>query len=502
MLKILFAIILLIAALGAVPLHAAYIVSAEYFYDTDPGPGNGLPLTVPSSGDPLWADTLVTINPTLPTGSLSSGLHRLAIRYRDNLGRWGIADVRLFYLLNELPPAYPNITAAEYFFDVDPGAGNATALAVTPGQNPVIAVPLSVSSLQTGLHRIGIRYRDQYNRWGLTDSRLFYLLLEQLPPNLNLTAAEYFFDTDPGRGSATPLTVTPGPNPTISAALSVSGLSNGLHRICLRYRDQNNRWGLADARLFYILNEVPPALPNIVQAEYFLDSDPGLDNGHDLTISPGTNPAFSGSLDLTGLHTGLHRICVRYKDQNNHWSIADARLFYLLFAQDSIPTQQHLAGAEYFINADPGVGSGVSIALPLDGAWNDTLENVADSVSGIPVGQHWVGMRYRDNRGNWGATAVDTFIVGPVVTIYPDPTLSDIILNWQTGPGATSFDVQRSATVNGQFTTIGTTSTNTYTDPGILNNPAMKNYYRIVQTTAFMSTYRLPAARAAQHTKK
>jgi hypothetical protein len=87
------------------------------------GPGNGTTITVSSPGD------IVNFTASVSTAALSTGFHFLAIRVKDVNGLWGHYDKRGFYISASLSNA-ADITAAEYFFDTDPGTGNGTALSV------------------------------------------------------------------------------------------------------------------------------------------------------------------------------------------------------------------------------------------------------------------------------------------------------------------------------------------------------------------------------------
>lgn len=62
------------------------IVAAEYFFDTDPGLGNGTAMVVQSSG-------AVNQNLTIP-GNLSVGTHLLVIRVKDDSNRWSLQQVQ------------------------------------------------------------------------------------------------------------------------------------------------------------------------------------------------------------------------------------------------------------------------------------------------------------------------------------------------------------------------------------------------------------------------
>lgn len=70
---------------GTTAMNTANIVAAEYFYDSDPGTGNGSSLILASPGD--------TINQTfsIPVpNNLSQGKHFLGIRVKDQAGKWSL----------------------------------------------------------------------------------------------------------------------------------------------------------------------------------------------------------------------------------------------------------------------------------------------------------------------------------------------------------------------------------------------------------------------------
>src|ERR1700704_4117640 len=96
------------------------ITAAEYFIDTDPGRGNGVPVTIPTPG------AIVNFTANVATTALPSGFHFVAIRTKDANGTWGLFETRGFYISSSTTNA-ANIVAAEYFFDSDPGPGNGTA---------------------------------------------------------------------------------------------------------------------------------------------------------------------------------------------------------------------------------------------------------------------------------------------------------------------------------------------------------------------------------------
>ena len=74
---------------------------------------------------------------------------------------------------------------------------------------------------------------------------------------LTITAAEYFFDTDPGIGLATPLSVTPRTVVTIFGNPSAALLQTRVHTLYVRYRDSQGKWSVVKGKPFRVLSEVP-----------------------------------------------------------------------------------------------------------------------------------------------------------------------------------------------------------------------------------------------------
>ena len=62
------------------------ITKAEYFFDADPGTGNGIAITISTPAD------TVNFSANIPV-SLSTGFHFLAIRVKGQDGVWGLYEI-------------------------------------------------------------------------------------------------------------------------------------------------------------------------------------------------------------------------------------------------------------------------------------------------------------------------------------------------------------------------------------------------------------------------
>src|SRR5436190_3055976 len=216
-----------------------YITRVEYFFETDPGVGNGTPITNFTAADTVH----LTVN--ISTSKLSPGFHLLQIRACDTTGIWGLSERRFFYNGSDSTTNTTNIVAAEYFIDADPGPGKGIATSVGTTGAVVNFTALIPTNLAPGFHLLGIRSMDASGKWGFLETRNFYLAPPPEPNLPQITAAEYFYDNDPGVGNGTTLTVTGGDVITPSLMIPVpAAMSAGNHWLAIRVRDQSGHWSL------------------------------------------------------------------------------------------------------------------------------------------------------------------------------------------------------------------------------------------------------------------
>ncbi len=141
---------------------------------------------------------------------------------------------------------------------------------------------------------------------------------------LSVTQAEYFWDTDPGVGLATPVTATDGNFNSAFEQLSQSGIvlpSVGLHKFGIRVKDSTGQWGPVFMNVIDV-QQGGSAILALAQAEYFWDTDPGLGLGTPVLATDGNfNSAFE-QLTRTGIalpSLGLHVFNIRVKDNTGQW---------------------------------------------------------------------------------------------------------------------------------------------------------------------------------------
>jgi hypothetical protein len=314
---------LLLCLLAAAVLRsgAQGFAGAEYFFDTDPGIGNGIALAASSSND------TISLNTNISTTGLSNGFHFLGLRIQQSDGTWGLFEKRGFYIAAAVPNV-TNITAAEYFVDTDPGVGNGVAILVSTGATISFPLVLPTATLGNGFHFVAIRAKDADGRWGLFEKRGFYIETAT-SASANIDATEYFFDTDPGVGNGIAITpITAGSTVNFVAAIPSLSLSSGFHLLNIRARASDGRWGLFSTRGFYI-SPTNNDVTDIVAAEYFIDTDPGVGNGSSLTVNaPGATVTENFVCSTpAGISNGDHLLLIRVQDAAGHWGLFEMDSF-------------------------------------------------------------------------------------------------------------------------------------------------------------------------------
>lgn len=222
------------------------IGAAEYFFDTDPGVGNGTSLTVASNSGSLVQSL------SIPTSGLTDGFHSLYVRSRTVDGVWSLYDKTVFLIRSFSSVSQP-LSAAEYFFDTDPGIGNGTSLALDSNTGSLTqTASIPTTGLSSGFHSFYIRTRNTEGSWSLYDRTIFFMA-SFVGENEPAVAAEYFFDSDPGVGNGTSISLdAEAGNSNQAILLPTSDLVSGVHTAYIRVRNQSGIWSLYDSRSFTI----------------------------------------------------------------------------------------------------------------------------------------------------------------------------------------------------------------------------------------------------------
>ncbi|WP_298117595.1 T9SS type A sorting domain-containing protein [Flavobacterium sp.] len=248
---------------------------------------------------------------------------------------YGIVALLTFSLCVAQPVT---LNQAEYFWDTDPGEGNGTAITAVDGNFNSAFEKINLTGLNApsvGLHKFSIRVKDNLGVWGPIFTNI--IAVEPTTPTpITLTQAEYFWDTDPGEGSATPLLAVDGNFNSAFEKVAIAGLdapSVGIHKFSIRVKDSQGVWGPAFTSVITVEQTTTTIPVSLFQAEYFWDNDPGEGSGTPLLATDGNfNNAFEQIFNTTipiVNPTGLHVFNVRIKDNQGIWGPVFKNVIYI-----------------------------------------------------------------------------------------------------------------------------------------------------------------------------
>lgn len=283
-----FIIIIALASYILLPAYGQCIV--EYFFDADPGYGNAEQAVVNTGTNELL----------LKTTELPVGFHMLSIRSVDNKERWSPTISSPILVTNDLVYA-----GAEYFVDEDPGQGNGITIPIS--NKTILSFNVETSKLSIGAHNVSVRIQHINGKWSDIATRPFIVVEPHKETNLVL---EYFYDLDPGHGNAQQVELEENSN---IVYLSTDNLSEGMHLMGMRAKDKEGRWSSTLSSPLYVVNPI-----GLIDAEWFVDTDPGEGLANKLIIEGTRNISFT--VPTNNLNLGLHTLVLRVKaSEEGNW---------------------------------------------------------------------------------------------------------------------------------------------------------------------------------------
>ncbi|PCH67070.1 MAG: hypothetical protein COC01_06595 [Bacteroidetes bacterium] len=408
--------------------NAQNIATGEYFWNTDPGVGNGTALFAKDGTFDELLETVIKTGISLPT----SGVNKFNVRTKDTSSNWGPLFSVIVYVQDSLASSTRQIkiTQAEYFWDTDPGQGLGTALVALDGtldEAVEIVMKNNMSLPSSGIHKFSVRVKSADGAWGPVFSSVINVedSLSSAVRNIKVMQAEYFWDTDPGIGLGNTLLAIDGNLDEAFESVFNDTLNlpaSGLHTFNTRVKDANNTWGPVFSVVVNVENVLSTDLRNIkvLQAEYFWDSDPGIGNGKTLLALDGNlDEALESVLnDTVNLPTtGIYKFSTRVKDAEGVWGPVFSVVVNVDDSLTSSTRSIYVAQGEGFWNTDPGLGSGTAF-LSFDGTFDEAMESISANVitDNVAIGLNVFYVRVKDPNGNWGP------VFGSVIEIEPCPT--------------------------------------------------------------------------------
>lgn len=138
-----------------IPPVAHKVKAIEYFFDTDPGVGKATRMAATlTSGVKNMA---FEVN----TDDLSEGVHKIGIRTLTD-ATWSDTKYRQFLVRSV---ADNDITRLEYFWNNDPGYGEAHPVQITKGKEITLEFEADMTDLPEGVHTLGLRAQSGSRGW-------------------------------------------------------------------------------------------------------------------------------------------------------------------------------------------------------------------------------------------------------------------------------------------------------------------------------------------------
>ena len=257
-----------------------------------------------------------------------------------------------------------------------------------------------------------------------------YIEVQPDPPAPQLISGEYFIDVDPGYTNGVEFTFSQADSININLNLSKEGYSPGRHVIGYRIKNESGFWCETALTSFevmdtlYIEVQPDPQAPQLILGEYFVDIDPGYSNGIEFAFSQADSIDINLNLSKEGYSAGRHIIGYRIQNETGFWTetaLTSFEVMDTLFieVQPDPPAPQLISG-EYFFDDDPGYGNGVPFNYPSADSANYSFDYSKES---FEPGSHFLGVRMKNEDGNWSETAVFLFSMmrTDYLVVEPDP---------------------------------------------------------------------------------
>lgn len=239
------------------------VQSAEYFWDTDPGLGNGNSISAQDGNFDEAIEDLFKAG--VSTSGLSLGSHSFYVRIKGSDGQWSNSFRNTVFIngINTTISRSCNVMQGEYFWDNDPGEGNGSLILALDGNfdealESLFETGISIVGLSIGPHNFNVRVKGNDGQW----SQVFQSIIQvdgiksTISRTSEIIQGEYFWDNDPGEGSGIPILALDGSFDgsleTLSGNISTSTVTSGPHLLQVRIKDGLNSWSTPFKQCIFI----------------------------------------------------------------------------------------------------------------------------------------------------------------------------------------------------------------------------------------------------------
>lgn len=231
---------------------------------------------------------------------------------------------------------------------------------------------------------------------------LFCLLSQFLFAQNKINQYEYWFDSNYANKITT--SITPVVNFQLNTQISTASLAPGLHTIHFRFRDDSLKYSSVISQFFYkTANTGSSPSSTLSSYEYWFDNNYA---GKVYVNFSGTNSTENliSNINTSSLTQGLHTFHIRFKDNNDKWSVVLSQFFYKQNNQGGGPTS-NLTAYEYWFDND--YNNATIVTFSGNNQQENLITNINTSV--LNSGLHTFHIRFKDSTDKWSVVLSQFF---------------------------------------------------------------------------------------------
>jgi PKD repeat protein len=222
--------------------------------------------------------------------------------------RFSIVVVLLFSLS---AISQTHLMGYEYWFDDNYAERIASTL--SPSSTVELNSHINTQSLSLGLHVYNVRFVDDSSRFSSVLSQLFLCGGSQ---NL-IDAVQYWFDDDV---QPTLVEISPQLNYSFTSSVDASALTDGLHRIHMRFRESGGVWSVATTAFIQKYGSSSSVLNQIKGYRYWLDD--AAEGAANIELGAAVSPfELVETINMQPIPHGVHVTHYQFQDLAGAWSV-------------------------------------------------------------------------------------------------------------------------------------------------------------------------------------
>ena len=300
------------------------------------------------------------------------------------------------------------ITAAEFFFDTDPGQGSATALTLQGNATDLLrnAIQSASQNLAVGKHTLNLRMKDSLGHWGVVFKTTLSVESPATSRSINASIARVYWDANVA-GAVNMIMLNGNISNAINSFITSSPLNTfpaaGDHTINVQVLDAGGQWSPPFTTVLAV--EAPVAAPRAISASLarvYWDANVGgavnmiIQNG---SVANAINSFITSTSINTFPSPGDHNINVQILDANGQWGTTFKTT---ISVESPVSFTRIISAALGRVYWDNNTGSSFGLIILNGNAGNAVNEFItASSISTFSTtGLHKLNVQLLDPNGN------------------------------------------------------------------------------------------------------